>query len=64
MEAEFLHLNMEVEMYIEWTEDIMNLGIITNDFLEEYYILLVKLRYGNFDAVLLWLILFYKYLFI
>ena len=50
-------------MYIEWTEGIVDLGIITKDFLEEYCILLGKLMYGNVDAALLWLRLLVKYLF-
>ena len=62
MEAVFLHSNMEVEMYIEWSEGIVYLGIITKDFLGEYYVLLGKLVYGNVDAALLWLRLLAMYL--
>ena len=35
-EAAFLHTNMEVKMYIEWPEGIVDLIIITKIFLEEY----------------------------
>ena len=41
-ESEFLHPYIPVEMFIEWTEGIVDLGIITKEFLEEYFILLVK----------------------
>ena len=34
VEAAFLHPNMEVEMFIEWNEGIVGLGIITKEFLE------------------------------
>ena len=49
-------------MYIEWPESILDLGIISKEFLREYCILLGKLMYGNVDAVILWLILLAKYL--
>ena len=49
-------------MYIEWNEGIVDLGIITKYFLEEYCILLGNLKYGNVDAALLWLRLVAKYL--
>ena len=62
MELEFMHPNMEVQMYIEWLEGITDLGIITKEFLEEYCILLGKLMYGNVDAAILWLRLLDKYL--
>ena len=57
VEAAFLHPNPEVKMYIEWPEGILDLGIISGDFLKEYCIFLAKLMYINIDAVLLWLIL-------
>ena len=62
MEAEFLCPNMEVEIFIEWPEIIVDLGILTNDFLEEYCILLENSMYGNVDALLLWMRLLSKYL--
>ena len=40
--AEFLHPSMEVEMYIEWPEVIVDLVIITKEFLGEYCIFLGK----------------------
>ena len=58
----FLHPNIEVEMYFEWPEGIVVLGIISEEFLREYFILLGKLMYGNVDAPLLWLRLLAKYL--
>ena len=61
VEAAFLHPNMEFEMYIEWTESILDLGIITKEFLEEYFILPRKLMSWNFYAALLWLILLVEY---
>ena len=57
------YCNMEVEMYIEWPEEIVDLGIITKEFLGGYCILLLKSMYGNVDAALLWIILLANYLF-
>ena len=34
VEVEFLKPNMEVEMFIEWPEGIVDLGIIKNNFWE------------------------------
>ena len=39
IEASFLNPNMEVDKYIEWPEGIMDLGIISEEFLIEYCIL-------------------------
>ena len=61
-EAAFIHPYMTVEMFIEWPEVTVDLGITTKEFLEEYCILLGKSMYGNVDAVLLWLRLLAKYL--
>ena len=61
-EVAFIHPNTEVEMYIGWPEDIVDLVIISKDFLREYCILLVKLMYGNFDADLFWIRLLANYL--
>ena len=49
-------------MLIEWPEGILDLGIITKEFLEEYCILLEKSMYGNVDAAIICLILLDKYL--
>ena len=38
VEEMFLHKFMLVEMFIEWNEEIVDLGIIRKDFLEEYCI--------------------------
>ena len=62
MEAELLHPNIPVDMFIEWPESIVDLGIIMNKFLEEYCILIGKSMYGNVNAYLLWLRLLAKYL--
>ena len=62
VEEALLHPNMEVKMYIESTEGIVDLGIITKEFLEEYSIFPGKLMYGNVDAALLLLRLLAKYL--
>ena len=62
MDAELLHPNMEVKIYIEWPKGILDLGIITKEFLEEYSILLGNRMYGNVDAAILWLILLANYL--
>ena len=43
-------------------EYIVDLGITTDEFLEEYCIFIEKLMYGNVDAALLWLRLLAKYL--
>ena len=53
MEAELLHPNIPVDMFIEWPESIVDLGIIMNKFLEEYCILIGKSMYGNVDADIL-----------
>ena len=37
-------------MYITWPEGIVYLGIITKEFMEEYFILLENLMYVNVDA--------------
>ena len=42
VEGAFIHPNMEVEIYIEWPEGIVDLRIISEEFLREYCILLVK----------------------
>ena len=34
VEAAFLHPNMEVKMYIGWTQGIVDLGIISEEFLK------------------------------
>ena len=62
VEMEFLHPNMEVNMYIEWPEGIVDLGITSEEFLKEYCILQGKLMCGNVYAALLWLRLIEKYL--
>ena len=53
---------MEVNMYIKWPEGIVDLGIISEEFLREYFILLGKLMYVNVDVAILWLRLLAKYL--
>ena len=62
IEVAFLYPNTEVDMYIEWPEGILYLGIITKEFLEEYCILLGNLMYGNVDAAILWIRLLANYL--
>ena len=62
MVAVLMHPNMEVDMYIEFPEGIVDLGIITKEFLEEYCIFIEKFMYGNVDAALLWIRLLAKYL--
>ena len=52
-EVTFFHTNTEVKMYIEWPEGIVDLGIISEDFLKEYGILLGNSTYGNVDAAIL-----------
>ena len=53
VEAAFQNPKMEVEMYIEWPEVILDLVIITKEFMEEYFIFLGKLMHENFGAALL-----------
>ena len=53
---------MTVGMFIKWPEGIVVLGTITEEFLEEYFILLVNSMYRNVGASLLWLRLLSKYL--
>ena len=62
MEVAFLHPDMPVKMFIGRPEGIAYLVIITEKFLEEYFILIGKSMYGNVDAYLLWLRLMAKYL--
>ena len=62
MEAKFLHQDMPVEIFIECPEGIVDRGITTKEFLEEYCILLGNLMYGNMNADLLWLRILAKYL--
>ena len=50
-------------MFIKWSKGILELGIITKEFLEEYFIFLEESMYGNVDAALLWLRLLAEYLF-
>ena len=50
MKAEFLHNNVEVEMFIKWTEGIVDLVIITKEFMEEYCIFIERFMYGNVDT--------------
>ena len=57
-----MHPYIPVEMFIEWPEGIVDLVIITKEFIEEYCILLGESIYGNVDAALLWLRLLDKYL--
>ena len=62
IKAAFFHPSMEVEMYIEWPEGIVDLGIISEEFLEKIYcIFLGQSMHGNVNAALLWIILLEKY---
>ena len=63
VEAAFIHPNTKVEMYIEWPEGTVDLGITIQYFMRECCILLGKSMYENVDAALLWLRLLAKYLF-
>ena len=63
MKAAFLHPDMPLEMFIEWPKGIVDLGIITKEFLKEHFILLGNLMYGNVNIYLLWLRLLDKYSF-
>ena len=62
MKAALLHPNTEVDMYIKWPEGIVDLGIITREFLEKYCISLGKSVHENVETALLWLRLLSKYL--
>ena len=62
IEAAFLHPNMKANMYMEWSEGIVDLRIISKEFLIEYCILIRKSMCGNVEVALLWIILLYKYL--
>ena len=61
-EVEFFHTNMEVDMYIEWPEGIVDLGITSKDYLKEYWIFLEKSMYVNVYVALLRLRVLAKYL--
>ena len=63
MEAELIHPNIPVDIFIKWPEIFVVIGVIMNEFLEEYCILIGKSMYGNVDAYLLWLRTLAKYLF-
>ena len=56
-EEALMHTNKEVYMYIEWPGVIVDLVIITKEFLGGYCILLGNLMYGITDLALLWIIL-------
>ena len=62
MEVAFLNSDMPVEMFIEWPEGVLDLGIIVKEFLEEYCTIQEESMYSNLDADILWLILLAKYL--
>ena len=62
MEAVFIHPDIPVEMFIKWPEDIVDLGITREEFIEEHCIVLGKLMYGNLGAALFWFRLLAKYL--
>ena len=53
---------MKVDMYIEWSEGVLGLVIISEEFLREYCILLGQLMYGNDDAALLYIRMLANYL--
>ena len=54
--------NIEVEMFVEFPEGIVDLGIITKEFMGGYCILLETLMHRNVDTALLWLRLLSEYL--
>ena len=49
-EASFLHPDMPVEVFIEWSKGIVDLGIFMEEFWEEYLLPLGKLMYGNVEV--------------
>ena len=62
VEAAFLEPYLDVEMYIEWPEGIVELGFITKEEKERTCVQLRRSMYGNVDAALRWQRDFTKYL--
>ena len=53
---------MPVDMFFEWPEGIVDLGITTKEFMEYYCILPGNSMYVNVDECILWLRMLAKYL--
>ena len=60
--AAFLELYLDIEMFIEWPEGIVELGFITEEEYKNTCVQLQRSMYGNVDAALRWQIEFTKYL--
>ena len=62
IEAAFLEGEMDMDMYIEWPEGMLELGFITQEEHNGYCIKLEKSMYGNVDAALKYFKVYSKYL--
>ena len=55
VEAAFLEPYMDIEMYVQWPEGIVELGFLTEEQRDSTCVQLRKSMYGNVDAALRWL---------
>ena len=62
VEAAFLEPYLDIEMYIEWPEGMVELGFLTEEQKNSTCIQLRRSMYGNVDAVLRWQRKFTEYL--
>ena len=60
VEAAFLNATLDIPMYLEWPEGMVELGFITAEEEKDYVIQLMSSMYGNVDAALKWWKLFVK----
>ena len=60
VEAAFLNAELEIPMYLEWPEQMKNLGFITEEEEKTKCIKLVRSMYGDADAALRWMKAFVK----
>ena len=60
VEAAFLNAELETPMYLEWSESMKELGLITKKEESEQCIKLVRSMHGNVDASLRWQKVFIK----
>jgi hypothetical protein len=55
VEAAFLNSDLETNVYIEWSEGMLELGLKTQEKQDNYYIELQKAMYGKIDSPLRWM---------
>ena len=54
VEAAFLNAELEIPMYLEWPEEMVELGFITKEQHQKQCIKFIRSMYGNVDAALRW----------